>query len=59
MFVHDDAVVGIIMQGMQQLVRKRPDDPIAWLSDFLERNNPKKRKVDHMEEDQPPAQEDK
>lgn len=47
------------MQGMQQLVRKRPDDPIAWLSDFLERNNPKKRKVDHMEEDQSPAQEDK
>lgn len=39
-------VVGIVMQGMQQIVRKRPDDPIEWLADFLHRNNPKKRKAD-------------
>jgi hypothetical protein len=36
-------VVGIVMQGMQQIVRKRPDDPVEWLADFLHRNNPKKR----------------
>ena len=38
--------VGVIMQGMQQISRKRPDDPVSFLADFLLRNNPRKRKAD-------------
>jgi len=36
---------------MQQLVRQRPEDPVAWLGDFLHRNNPKKRKADELASD--------
>lgn len=39
------AVVPILMQGMQQLVKDRPEDPIEWIADFLKKNNPKKRKA--------------
>ena len=38
-------VVPILMQGMQQLVRERPEDPLGFMVEFLERNNPKKRKI--------------
>jgi protein dpy-30 len=44
----ETTVVGIVMQGMQQLVRQRPEDPVAWLGDFLHRNNPKKRKAEEL-----------
>lgn len=44
------------MQGMQQLVRRRPDDPVEWLADFLQRNNPKKRKMeDEPQTEKPPS----
>ena len=42
----EHTVVGVIMQGMQQICRKRPDDPVAYMADFLIRNNPKKRKAE-------------
>jgi protein dpy-30 len=42
----EGTVVPILMQGMQQLVKERPDDPIEWIADFLHKNNPKKRKLD-------------
>ena len=45
---HIRAVVPILMQGMQQLAKERPEDPVAWIADFLKKNNPKKRKADAM-----------
>jgi len=42
----EHTVVGVIMQGMQQISRKRPDDPVSFLADFLLRNNPRKRKAE-------------
>ena len=39
-------VVPILMQGMQEMVKQRPEDPIEWIADFLHKNNPKKRKKD-------------
>lgn len=48
------AVVGVVMQGMQQLVRRRPDDPVEWLADFLQRNNPKKRKMEEEPQTEKP-----
>jgi len=42
----EGTVVPILMQGMQQLVKERPEDPIEWIADFLHKNNPKKRKID-------------
>jgi protein dpy-30 len=42
----EGTVVPILMQGMQQLVKERPGDPIEWIADFLHKNNPKKRKID-------------
>jgi protein dpy-30 len=39
-------VVGVLMQGMQQICRKRPEDPVSFLSDFILRNNPRKRKAE-------------
>ncbi len=43
------------MQGMQQLVRRRPDDPVEWLADFLQRNNPKKRKMEEEPQAEKPS----
>lgn len=48
MFMVIFAVVPILMQGMQQLAKERPEDPVAWIADFLQKNNPKKRKADAM-----------
>jgi hypothetical protein len=28
-------VVPILMQGLQQMVKARPEHPVAWLSEFL------------------------
>jgi protein dpy-30 len=44
----EGTVVPILMQGMQQLVKERPEDPIEWIADFLHKNNPKKRKIDGL-----------
>ena len=43
----EGTVVPILMQGMQQLVKERPEDPIEWIADFLHKNNPKKRKLEN------------
>ena len=42
----EQTVVGVLMQGMQQICRKRPEDPVSFLSDFMLRNNPRKRKAE-------------
>ena len=53
----EHTVVGVVMQGMQQICRKRPEDPISFLSDFILRNNPRKRKAeDAGEADEGPTQ---
>ncbi len=46
----EGTVVPILMQGMQQLVKERPEDPIEWIADFLHKNNPKKRKLESTPE---------
>ncbi len=38
------AVVPILMQGMMELNRKRPADPVEFLSAYLEQHNPRKKK---------------
>lgn len=48
-----------MMQGMQQLVRLRPEDPVAWMADFMHRNNPKKRKTEEEEEEKNQRKEQK
>lgn len=35
-------VVPILMQGMQGLVKERPDNPIEWLAAYLLKHNPQK-----------------
>ena len=37
------AVVPVLMQGMMELNRKRPADPIEFLCAFLQQHNPKKQ----------------
>ena len=39
------AVVPLLMQGMMELNRKRPADPIEFLSEYLQKHNPKKSKT--------------
>lgn len=41
----DRVVVPILMHGMQQLIKERPDDPIEWIANYLLKNNPRKRKA--------------
>jgi len=36
----DQTVVPILLDGMSELVKVRPEDPIAWFSDYLRDNNP-------------------
>lgn len=38
----ETTVVPILMTGMQQLSKERPEDPIDWLAEYLKKNNPKK-----------------
>lgn len=39
----DTAVVSLLTAGMQQLVKERPEDPVAFLADYLTANNPSKK----------------
>lgn len=36
-----DTVVPILMQGMQELVKERPEDPVQYLAAYLIKHNPK------------------
>lgn len=38
----EQSVVPVLMAGMQQVVRERPDDAIEFLGQYLLKNNPKK-----------------
>ncbi|EIE22658.1 Dpy-30-domain-containing protein [Coccomyxa subellipsoidea C-169] len=35
-------VVQVLMKGMQEVVRQRPDDPLEFLGQYLLKHNPKK-----------------
>jgi protein dpy-30 len=37
----EQTVVPILMQGMQQLVKERPEDPVEYLAAYLLKHNPK------------------
>ena len=39
------AVVPVLMQGMMELNRKRPADPIDFLCSYLQQHNPRKPKT--------------
>jgi protein dpy-30 len=39
----DQTVVPLLLQGMAQLVKDRPPNPVEWLAHFLLRNDPAKR----------------
>jgi len=34
----DETVVPLLLKGMSQLVKERPDDPIEWLAQYLLKN---------------------
>jgi len=36
----DETVVPILLQGMAELARTRPDNPVQWLATYLLNNNP-------------------
>lgn len=36
----DQTVVPLLLQGMAQLVKERPANPVEWLAYFLLENNP-------------------
>ncbi|CAL8470652.1 g10194 [Coccomyxa elongata] len=36
-------VVQVLMKGMQEVVRQRPDDPLEFLGQYLLKHNPKKQ----------------
>mmetsp|Transcript_4154 Transcript_4154/g.13654 ORF Transcript_4154/g.13654 Transcript_4154/m.13654 type:complete len:130 (-) Transcript_4154:3094-3483(-) len=36
----DQTVVPILLDGMAELVKVRPQDPVKWLSEYLDDNNP-------------------
>ena len=38
----DQTVVPILLQGMSQLVKERPPNPIEYLATYLLKNNPQK-----------------
>ncbi len=38
------AVVPVLMQALQQLVKERPEDPLGFLADFLNGQNPKRQR---------------
>jgi protein dpy-30 len=41
----EESVVPILMQGMQELVKERPDDPVQYLAAYLIKHNPKKQQT--------------
>lgn len=38
----DSTVVPLLLQGMSELVKARPAEPVEWLAHFLLNNNPNK-----------------
>ena len=36
----DQTIVPIMLDGMAELVKVRPEDPIKWMSEYLRDNNP-------------------
>ena len=36
-------VVSVLLKGMQELAKKRPQDPLDYLADYLKENNPNKK----------------
>jgi len=40
----DQTVVPLLLQGMSELVKVRPDQPVEWLAHYLLNNNPNKAK---------------
>lgn len=38
----ESTVVPTLMQGMQELAKERPDDPVQYLAAYLIKHNPKK-----------------
>jgi len=38
----DQTVVPILLQGMSQLVKERPPNPVEYLATYLLKNNPQK-----------------
>lgn len=36
----DNTVVPILLQAMSSLVKERPEDPIAYVAEYLLKNNP-------------------
>lgn len=39
-------VVSVLLKGMQEVVKKRPDDPLEFLAHYLLEHNPKNAKAD-------------
>lgn len=35
-------VVSVLLKGMQEVVKQRPDDPLEFLAQYLREHNPKK-----------------
>jgi len=40
----DQTVVPILLQGMAELVKARPENPVQWLATYLLNNNPASKK---------------
>ncbi|KAJ1490565.1 dpy-30 like protein [Baffinella frigidus] len=40
----DQTVVPILLQGLSDLVKARPDDPVEYLAAYLVKHNPKSKK---------------
>lgn len=40
----DQTVVPILLQGLSDLVKQRPDDPVEHLAAYLMKHNPKNKK---------------
>ena len=36
-------VVSVLLKGMQELAKQRPQDPLDYLADYLKENNPAKK----------------
>jgi protein dpy-30 len=39
----DQTVVPILLDGMSELVKERPSNPVEWLAAYLLRNDPQKK----------------
>ena len=37
-------MISVILQGMQELVKSRPEDPFEALAEYLRKHNPRKQK---------------